>query len=61
MCRISVHPCDKESNGGCQDICNKEEGDDYHCSCNPPGDYELVDGKTCKKSKLISNNAEPMV
>ena len=44
---VSVHPCDKESNGGCSHTCIKE-GDDSSCVC--PDDHEMTaDGKTCKK------------
>ena len=44
---ISVHPCDKEANGGCSHTCNKE-GDKSSCAC--PEEYEMTDdGKTCKK------------
>ena len=44
---ISVHPCDKESNGGCSHTCNKE-GDKSSCEC--PEGYEMTDDeKTCKK------------
>ena len=45
-----VHPCDKESKGGCAQTCNKGEGEEFTCSCETP-DFKLNedDGKTCDK------------
>ena len=42
-----VHPCDKASNGGCSQICNKRKHK-FECACE---DGFLLDGngKTCKK------------
>ena len=45
----SVHPCDRASNGGCSQVCEKD-GDNAKCGCDDG--YELLDDKvTCKKSK----------
>ena len=51
ICLLSVHPCDKETKGGCDQICNKD-GDDAVCSCNEP-DYKLgEDGKSCEEGDI---------
>ena len=43
-----VHPCDKEDNGGCSQIC-KKNGTTQVCACQP--DFKLsTDGKMCNKS-----------
>ena len=45
-----VHPCEKETKGGCDHICNKK-GDEVLCSCNDG--YKLDgDAKSCIKSML---------
>ena len=50
---ISVHPCDKEANGGCSHEC-KKEGEGSSCGC--PVGFELeTNEKTCKKSKFDSS------
>ena len=48
MCQIvfSVHPCDKENKGGCDQTCNKED-EKAVCSCAAP-EFKLgEDGKSC--------------
>ena len=46
---ISVHPCDKDSKGGCEQLCNKD-GVNAKCSCNEG--YKLnADGVACDKSE----------
>ena len=48
---FSVHPCDKATNGGCSDICEKK-GDEVECKCNHPTTHKLDStGKQCVKSK----------
>ena len=51
----SVHPCDKESFGGCDKAvgnCVKELAN--HCTCPAEEGYELdKDGRLCKKSKSL--------
>ena len=48
---FTVHPCDKDTKGGCDQICNKD-GDDAVCACMKG--YETNDGgKTCTKSKSL--------
>ena len=50
-----MHPCDRGTNGGCDQQCDKD-GDSAKCSCMPG--YELLsDNKTCKNSKFLFNNA----
>ena len=45
-----VHPCDKDSNGGCNQKCIKDGGN-YTCGCNE--NFKLTDdGKTCKLGML---------
>ena len=45
-----VHPCDRVSNGDCEEICHKLDGKNHDCQC--PKGFELnSDGKTCKKRK----------
>ena len=47
-----MHPCDREDNAGCQEICKKTDGENYECAC--PKGFELdPDKHTCKKSKKI--------
>ena len=47
---LPVHPCDKKTKGGCEQVCNKD-GDNVICSCEPAEDFTLnTDGKTCDKS-----------
>ena len=47
----SVHPCDKDTKGGCDQTCNKD-GEKAKCSCTPV-DFKLgEDGKTCDPGKL---------
>ena len=42
---ILVHPCDKDDNGGCEQICNKV-GKEAECACE--ANYNLQDdGKKC--------------
>ena len=54
---LPVHPCDKETKGGCDQICNKD-GDDAVCACNEP-DYKLAeDGKSCDKGSYTSWNTD---
>ena len=43
-----AHLCDRESNGGCSQICNKK-GDNVECSCNE-GFKLSSDGVSCDKS-----------
>ena len=44
-----VHPCDKESKGGCEHVCNKK-GTELLCTCNEG--YKLkADEKSCEKSE----------
>ena len=44
---FSVHPCDKDTKGGCDQTCNKD-GDKAKCSCTPV-DFKLgEDGKSCE-------------
>ena len=45
-----VHPCDKETKGGCSQICNKK-GDEAQCACNDGYELDAQDGQTCNKSK----------
>lgn len=46
-----VHPCDKDENGGCSQLCIKY-GTGHKCACL--AGYTLADsGVTCKQSKLI--------
>ena len=46
----SVHPCDKETKGGCEHVCNKD-GDEAKCSCNDG--YKLAeDGQECEFGNL---------
>ena len=48
---FSVHPCDKDTKGGCQQTCNKD-GDKAKCSCAPV-DFKLgEDGKSCDPGRL---------
>ena len=47
MISFSVHPCEKEDNGGCQHVCEKD-GDDAKCSCHD-GFKLAADGKSCEK------------
>lgn len=42
-----VHPCDKASNGGCKQICNKKK-EKYECACED-GFVLAKDGKACNK------------
>ena len=43
---ISVHPCDKKENGGCQHTCVKK-GEEAVCKCDE--NHKLnEDGKTCE-------------
>ena len=45
-----VHPCDKESKGGCEQTCEKD-GEKVVCSCAAP-DYKLAgDGKSCEEGE----------
>ena len=45
-----VHPCDKKTYGGCEQVCNKD-GENAKCSCEPAEEFTLnADGKTCDKS-----------
>ena len=47
-----VHPCDKESKGGCEQVCNKD-GVNAKCSCEPTEDFTLnKDGQTCDKGNM---------
>ena len=49
-CLYLVHPCDKGSNGGCNQVCNKV-GDDFTCSCNEG--YTLsVDKESCVAGRI---------
>ena len=44
---IIVHPCDKESKGGCDQVCNKKNKEEASCACQPI-DFSLnKDGKSC--------------
>ena len=45
----SVHPCDKENNGGCKHIC-KKKGDGVQCACNT-GFKLNSDQVSCVESK----------
>ncbi len=46
---IKIHPCDKENNGGCNQVCNKRE--EWHvCSCKA-GFVLGKDKRTCKKGE----------
>lgn len=47
---VTVHPCDRPDNAGCEQVCNKE-GDNGVCACNEG--YKLV-GNACNKSKYSS-------
>ena len=47
---ILVHPCDTESNGGCNQICNKTNNK-YNCACNE-GFVLEKDGKSCIKGRV---------
>ena len=50
---FSEHPCDKTSNGGCEQTCNKD-GESAVCECAAP-DYKLgSDGKSCDKGNLLA-------
>ena len=50
---LPVHPCDKATKGGCEQVCNKD-GENAKCSCEPAEDFTLnADGKTCDKSKFF--------
>ena len=42
-----VHPCDKASNGGCNQICNKRK-EKFECGCED-GFVLAKDGKACNK------------
>ena len=44
-----VHPCDKSSNGGCNQICKKMKNE-YACACQD-GFVIGSDGKTCIKGQ----------
>ena len=49
---FSVHPCDKEDNGGCQHQCEKK-GEEAVCKCDK--NHKLAaDGKTCEIGKSIN-------
>ena len=49
---ISVHPCDKDSKGGCEQLCNKD-GVNAKCSCEPTEDFTLnKDAQTCDKGEI---------
>ena len=45
---FTVHPCDKETKGGCDQVCNKD-GEKAKCGCNEG--FRLVDETTCEKSE----------
>ena len=47
-----IHPCDKETKGGCEQVCNKD-GEKAKCSCDPKEDYKLEEDGSCTKSKNI--------
>ena len=46
---LLVHPCDKDSNGGCSQEC-KKKGDDAVCACGD-GFILAKDGKACDRGK----------
>ena len=48
------HPCDKEDNGGCQQICT-ENGKDYKCSCKE-GFKLNTDMTSCTKGMLLTTS-----
>ena len=59
---VKIHPCDKETKGGCSQICNKksslaeeeeeEQRNTFTCSCIPG--FELdEDGISCNKGNLV--------
>jgi hypothetical protein len=47
-----LHPCDEDTNGGCEQMCVKGDGDKYTCVCEK-GFTLLSDGKTCKKAGTV--------
>lgn len=47
---LLVHPCDRNDNGGCNQICNKD-GDDVQCGCAAGFKFADNDNKTCVISK----------
>ena len=49
LCFFLVHPCDLPTNGGCDQVCNKD-GVNASCSCDDG--FKLADnGLACNKSK----------
>ena len=54
-----VHPCDKPSNGDCEQICIRV-GESNTCFCEEP-DYKLnADGKKCDKGIGLTDYAPVM-
>ena len=48
---LLVHPCDKETKGGCNQICNKRK-EWYECSCES-GFVLGKDKKICNKGECF--------
>ena len=55
---ISVHPCDRENNGGCDQICIKAKKKSK-CGCRE-GFHLLPDQLTCDKSKYFGSFPLPL-
>ena len=48
--RFSVHPCDQEDKGGCEQVCTKND-DLAVCGCNQGYKVSTTDPKKCTASK----------
>ena len=48
-----VHPCDKDTKGGCAQVCNKD-GAGFFCSCEEGFKVSTQDEKLCEKGKLLN-------
>ena len=50
---LSVHPCDKDDKGGCEQVCEKK-GEEAVCKCNEGFKPTEEDANKCEEGKDIS-------
>ena len=56
---LLVHPCDKPTKGGCEQVCDKK-GDEALCGCKEGYKVSAEDKSKCTKSKCLLTYAYPL-
>ena len=55
----SVHPCDMDNSGGCDQICTKK-GHEAVCSCKNGFQVSKTDAKKCEQGRICVNCVREM-